>query len=56
MIKQIFVLATMLISTFSCAQKEATTFEKEGLESEMLNVEKQRIKFSEILLTVIFCA
>ena len=49
MIKQIFVLATMLISTFGCAQKEATTFEKEGLESEMLNVEKQGIKFSEIL-------
>ena len=47
--KNIFVLATMLISTFGCAQNEATTFEKEGLESEMVNLNNQPLKFSEIL-------
>jgi len=49
MIKKIFVLATMLISTLGCAQKEETTFKKEGLGNVMVTKENQPITFSEIL-------
>ena len=49
MIKKIFVLATMLISTLGCAQKEETTFKKEGLENVMVTTENQPITFAEIL-------
>ena len=43
------VLATMLISTLGCAQKEETTFKKEGLENIMVTKENQPITFTEIL-------
>lgn len=49
MIKKLFVLATMLISTLGCAQKEETTFKKEGLGNVMVTKENQPITFSEIL-------
>jgi len=49
MIKKIFVLATMLISTLGCAQKEETTLKKEGLGNVMVTKENQPITFSEIL-------
>ena len=49
MIQKIFVLATMLISTLSCAQKEDTAFKKEGLENVMVNKENEAITFAEIL-------
>jgi thiol-disulfide isomerase/thioredoxin len=49
MIKKIFVLATMLISTLGCAQKEETTFKKEGLGNVMVTKENQPITFAEIL-------
>ena len=47
--KKIFVLATMLISALGCAQKEETTFKKEGLENVMVTKENQPITFAEIL-------
>lgn len=49
MIKKLFVLTTLLISTLSCAQKEETSFRKEGLENVMVNKDNQPIAFSEIL-------
>ena len=49
MIKKIFVLATMLISTLGCAQKEETSFKKEGLENIMVTTENKPITFAEIL-------
>jgi thiol-disulfide isomerase/thioredoxin len=49
MIKKIFVLATMLISTLGCAQKEETTFKKEGIGNVMVTKENQPITFAEIL-------
>jgi len=49
MIKKLFVLATMLISTLGCAQKEETTFKKEGLGNVMVTKENQPITFLEIL-------
>jgi thiol-disulfide isomerase/thioredoxin len=49
MIQKIFVLATMLISTLSCAQKEDTAFKKEGLENVMVTKENEAITFAEIL-------
>jgi len=47
--KKLFVLATMLISTLGCAQKEETTFKKEGLGNVMVTKENQPITFAEIL-------
>jgi thiol-disulfide isomerase/thioredoxin len=47
--KKIFVLATMLISTLGCAQKEETSFKKEGLENVMVTTENKPITFAEIL-------
>lgn len=49
MIQKIFVLATMLISTLSCAQKEDTAFKKEGLKNVMVTKENEAITFTEIL-------
>jgi len=49
MIQKIFVLATMLFSTLSCAQKEDTAFKKEGLENVMVTKENEAITFAEIL-------
>lgn len=49
MIKKLFVLTTLIISTISCAQKEETSFKKEGLENVMVNTDNQPIVFSEIL-------
>ena len=49
MIKKIFVFTTLLISTLSCAQKDQTSFTKEGLENEMVSIENEPIKFAEIL-------
>jgi thiol-disulfide isomerase/thioredoxin len=49
MIKKLFVLTTMLATTLGCAQKEATSFKKEGLENVMVNTDKQPITFAEIL-------
>lgn len=47
--KKLFVLATLLISTLGCAQKEETTFKKEGLKNVMITKENQPITFTEIL-------
>jgi len=47
--KKIFVLATMLISTLGCAQKEEASFKKEGLENVMVTNENKPITFAEIL-------
>jgi len=47
--KKIFVIATMLISTLGCAQKEETSFKKEGLENLMVTTENKPITFAEIL-------
>ena len=49
MIKKIFVLASLLITTLGCAQKEETTFKKEGLENLMVTTENKPITFAEIL-------
>lgn len=47
--KKIIVVATMLISTLGCAQKEETSFKKEGLENVMVTTENKPISFEEIL-------
>ena len=47
--KKIIVVATMLISTLGCAQKEETSFNKEGLENVMVTTENKPITFEEIL-------
>jgi thiol-disulfide isomerase/thioredoxin len=47
--KKIFVIATMLISILGCAQKEETSFKKEGLENVMVTAENKPITFAEIL-------
>ena len=47
--KKIIVVATMLISTLGCAQKEETSFKKEGLENIMVTTENKPITFAEIL-------
>ena len=47
--KKIIVVATMLISTLGCAQKEETSFKKEGLENVMVTTENKPITFAEIL-------
>lgn len=49
MIKKLFVLATLLVSTLGCAQKEETTFKKEALLNAMFTIENEQIKFTEIL-------
>ena len=48
MIKKIFVLATMLISTLGCAQKEETTFKNESLNYVLKTTEDKPISFQEI--------
>ena len=47
--KKIFILATLLISTLGCAQKEETSFKKEALNNVMVTVENKSITFAEIL-------
>lgn len=47
--KKIIVVATMLISTLGCAQKEETSFKKEGSENVMVTTENKPITFVEIL-------
>ncbi len=47
--KKIIVVATMLISTLGCAQKEETSFKKDGLENVMVSSENKPITFAEIL-------
>ena len=49
MIKKLFVLTTLLISTLGCAQSEETAFKKEALENAMVTIENEPIKFTEIL-------
>ena len=49
MIKKLFILATLLVSTLGCAQKEETTFKKEALLNAMFTIENEQIKFTEIL-------
>ena len=47
--KKIIVVATLLISTLGCAQKEETSFKKDGLENVMVTTENKPITFAEIL-------
>ena len=47
--KKIFVLATMLISTLGCAQKEETTFKNESLNYVLKTTEDKPITFQEIV-------
>jgi thiol-disulfide isomerase/thioredoxin len=47
--KKIIVVATLLISILGCAQKEETSFKKEGLENVMVTTENKPITFAEIL-------
>ncbi len=49
MLKKIILATACLVSLFGCAQKEATTFNKEGLENVMVTKENQPIAFTEIL-------
>lgn len=49
MIKNIFVLATMLICTLGCAQKEESSFKKEALDNVLVTTENKPVTFSEIL-------
>ena len=41
MIKKLFVLTTLLISTLGCAQSEETAFKKEALENVMVKILKK---------------
>ena len=47
--KKIIVVATMLISTLGCAQKEETSFKSESLEYVLKTTEDKPIAFQEIL-------
>lgn len=47
--KKIIVVATLLISTLGCAQKEETSFKKESLEYVLKTTEDKSITFQEIL-------
>lgn len=49
MLKKIIMATTCLVSLLGCAQKEETTFKKEGLENVMVTKENQSIAFTEIL-------
>ncbi len=49
MLKKIIMATTCLVSLLGCAQKEETTFKKEGLENVMVTKENQPIAFTEIL-------
>ncbi len=49
MIKKLFVLATLLVSTLGCAQNEEKAFKKEALENAMVTIKNEPIKFTEIL-------
>lgn len=49
MLKKIIVATTCLVSLFGCAQKEATAFNKEGLENVMVSTTNQPLSFAEIL-------
>lgn len=47
--KKIIVVATLLISTLGCAQKEETSFKKESLEYVLKTTEDKSITFQEII-------
>lgn len=47
--KNLILAAALLISTLGCAQKEETSFKKEGLENLMVTTENKPITFAEIL-------
>lgn len=49
MLKKIILATACLVSLFGCAQKEATTFNKEGLENVMVSTTNQPLSFAEIL-------
>lgn len=49
MIKKLFALTALLISTMGCAQNEETNFRKEALSNAMVTVENEPIEFAEIL-------
>jgi thiol-disulfide isomerase/thioredoxin len=49
MIKKLFIATTCLISLLGCAQKEETTFKKEGLDNVMVTTANQPLAFSEIV-------
>jgi thiol-disulfide isomerase/thioredoxin len=49
MLKRIIMATTCLVSLFGCAQKEATAFNKEGLENVMVSTTNQPLSFVEIL-------
>jgi thiol-disulfide isomerase/thioredoxin len=49
MLKKIIMATACLVSLFGCAQKEATTFNKEGLENVMVSTSNQPLSFAEIL-------
>lgn len=49
MLKKIILATACLVSLFGCAQKEATTFNKEGLENIMVSTTNQSLSFAEIL-------
>ena len=47
--KKLLFIATLFVSALGCAQKEETSFKKEGLENVMVTKENQPITFAEIL-------
>ncbi len=49
MIKKLFALAILLISTVGCAQNDEKNFRKEALNNAMVTVENEPIEFAEIL-------
>jgi thiol-disulfide isomerase/thioredoxin len=49
MLKKIIMVTACLVSLFGCAQKEATAFNKEGLENVMVSTTNQPLSFAEIL-------
>lgn len=49
MIKKLFALTALLISTMGCTQNEETNFRKEALSNAMVTVENEPIEFAEIL-------
>jgi thiol-disulfide isomerase/thioredoxin len=49
MLKKIIMATACLVSLFGCAQKEATAFNKEGLENVMVSTTNQPLSFAEIL-------
>jgi thiol-disulfide isomerase/thioredoxin len=49
MLKKIIMATACLVSLFGCAQKEATAFNKKGLENVMVSTTNQPLSFAEIL-------